>query len=91
VRAALGATRPQLSRLMLGGTVRLLGIGLGLGLLLAWAGASLIRSFLYKVQPLDVPTIGLVIGSLFTLALLVSLRPALRAARVDLAQILREP
>ena len=42
------------------------------------------------VPALDVPTIGGVVALLFTLAMIVTVRPALRAAQVDLARLLRE-
>ena len=80
IRAALGAGSTQLRRLVLGDTARLVGIGLAAGLALAVAGARFIRSLLYQVEPLD--PLGL--------ALLVSLRPALEATRVDLNRTLRE-
>lgn len=90
VRAALGANRRQLSALVLTETTRLIVLGLVTGLLLAWLGGSLIRSFLFGVQPLDPTTLIVVATAMLTLALAVSLRPALRASRVDLARVLRE-
>lgn len=90
VRAALGATRSHLSALVLSQTTRLVGLGIGAGLLLIRLGAGLIRAFLYRVEPFDVPTMGTVIVLMFGLAIAVTLRPALRAARVDLASVLRE-
>ena len=90
VRAALGASRWQLSALVLTETTRLIVLGLVTGLLLAWLGTSLIRSFLFGIQPLDPTTLVVVATAMLTLALAVSLRPALRASRVDLARVLRE-
>jgi len=90
VRAALGATRGQLGGLVMAETLRLIGFGLAAGLLLAWAGAGTIRSFLFCVQPFDAVTIGGVLTVILVLALVVSLRPAVRASRVDLATVLRE-
>lgn len=90
VRAALGATRGQLSALVLSQTTRLVVLGIGSGLVLVWLGSGLIRALLYGVEPLDVPTLGAVVILLFALAMLVTVRPALRAAQVDLARLLRE-
>ncbi|MBZ5500226.1 MAG: FtsX-like permease family protein [Acidobacteriia bacterium] len=90
IRAALGACGRHLALLVLTETAWLVGFGLSAGLLLAWLGASLIRAFLFRVQPLDPATIGVVAAVILTLALAVSLRPARRAARVDLARVLRE-
>lgn len=90
IRAALGATVGRLALLVIGETARLVGLGLAVGLLLAWTGSSLIRAFLFRVQPLDPVTLGVVAAVILTLALAVSLRPARHAAHVDLGRILRE-
>jgi putative ABC transport system permease protein len=90
IRAALGARSAQLRSLVLRDTARLVGIGLIAGLALAVAGARLIRSLLYQVEPLDPFVLGSVAVAIFGLALLVSLRPALAATRVDLTRVLRE-
>jgi putative ABC transport system permease protein len=89
IRAALGATRRQLGSIILADTARLAVIGVLAGLGLAWLGTTTIRSFLFQVQPFDPLTISIVATSMVALALAVSLRAALRVARVDLAQVLR--
>ena len=90
IRAALGARCAQLRGLVLRDTARLVSVGLGAGLVLAILGARLIRSLLYQVQPLDPTVLITVAAGIFGLALLVSLRPALEATRVDLTRSLRE-
>jgi predicted permease len=90
IRAALGATRRQLGAVVLAETGRLVGGGIVAGLFLAWMGTKTIRSFLFHVAPLDPPTLAIVSASILSLALAVSLRPALRAARVDLARVLKQ-
>jgi ABC-type antimicrobial peptide transport system permease subunit len=90
IRAALGAGSAQLRRLVLGDTARLVGIGLVAGLALAVAGTRLIGSLLYQVEPLDPLVLVTTAAGIFGLALLVSLRPALAATRVDLTRSLRE-
>jgi putative ABC transport system permease protein len=90
IRAALGATGPELARLVLAETVRLVGVGLAIGLALTWLSAGMIRAFLFRVEPLDVLTLGAVAASLLGVALAVSLPPAVRTAGVDLAGVLRE-
>jgi ABC-type antimicrobial peptide transport system permease subunit len=90
IRAALGASGGELVRLVLAETGRLVMFGLAAGLTLVWMGASTIRSFLFGVQPLDPGTLGAVAILILMLAMTVSLRPALRASRVDLATVLRE-
>jgi predicted permease len=90
IRAALGARGGQLRRLLFSETVRLVGAGLLLGLGLAWLGAGTIRAFLFQVEPFDpLVTVG-VAGLIAGLTLVVSLRPALAATRLDLARILRD-
>jgi predicted permease len=90
IRAALGARSGQLRRLVLRDTTRLVGVGLFAGLGLAVLGARLIRSLLYRVEPLDPIVLICVAAGIFGLALLVSLRPALDATRLDLSRSLRE-
>ncbi|HET8698050.1 MAG TPA: FtsX-like permease family protein, partial [Gammaproteobacteria bacterium] len=90
IRAALGARSTHLHRLVLGDTARLVGTGLIAGLALAAAGARSIRSLLYQVQPLDPLVLVTVAAGIFGLALLVSLRPAREAGRVDLNRTSRE-
>ena len=89
IRAALGASRRQLGSIALAETARLIGFGLLAGLGLVWLGASTIRSFLFQVQPLDPVTLGGVAALILILALAVSIRSALRMARVDLATVLK--
>jgi ABC-type antimicrobial peptide transport system permease subunit len=90
IRAALGATGRQLRALLLGDTARLVGSGLALGVVLSWLGAGSIRAFLFQIEPLDPWVIGGVAALIATIALLVSLRPAFAAARLDLTRLLRE-
>ncbi len=89
IRAALGATTESLTILLLRESVVLAGLGLGAGLLLSYLGANVIRAFLFRVQPLDPATLGVVAAVILLLAEATSRRPALRAARVDLAEVLR--
>ncbi len=53
LRMALGATGGEVCRLVLAEGLKLAGLGLGLGLLLAAVGARLIQSMLYGVGPFD--------------------------------------
>jgi putative ABC transport system permease protein len=89
IRAALGATTRSLTMLVVRESAVLVGIGLGAGLLLSCLGANVVRAFLFRVQPLDPATLGGVAALILLLAISVSTRPALRAARVDLAGVLR--
>jgi putative ABC transport system permease protein len=90
IRAALGATRRQLGAMIVREAALQVGLGLAAGFAIAGAGANTIRSFLFQVQPFDPPTLVTVAASILALAAIVSIRPALRAARVDLASVLRD-
>jgi predicted permease len=90
IRAALGATRAALRSLVLKETLKLVGGGLVLGLFLAWLGSGLIRAFMFRVEAVDPQNLLGTSISILLLALVVSLRPALDAARPDLTQTLRD-
>lgn len=90
IRAALGATGGQLGSILLLDTLRLVGAGLLLGFGLSWLGAETIRAFLFQVDPFNPVVTGIVSLTIITMALAVSLRPALTAARQDLATVLRQ-
>jgi predicted permease len=53
IRVALGASRPNILRVVVGGAVRLTLIGVAVGSALAAAGTQLLVSFLYGLSPLD--------------------------------------
>jgi predicted permease len=89
IRAALGARGAQLRALLLQDTLRLVGAGLVVGYFLAWLGAGTIRAFLFQVEPFDPLVTGGVGVTIVVLALVVSLRPAFAATRLDLARVLR--
>jgi ABC-type antimicrobial peptide transport system permease subunit len=89
VRMALGATRQSVARLILRQGSILIGCGLGVGLLLAFATARLIKGFLYQVQPLDVGTYIAVALTLCVIGLIAALIPASRAASIQPMQALR--
>jgi putative ABC transport system permease protein len=83
VRLALGATRSHIHSLILGQGVRLLAVGLGIGLAGALAFSRLLGSFLFEVKAID-PAIYVVVSLLLAAAaLLAGWIPARRASRVD--------
>ncbi len=90
IRSALGATGAGLIRLLLGETIRPVVIGIAAGVGGSLAGARLVRAFVFQVEPLDPLRFAGVAGALLIIAVVVSLRPALRAARVDVARTLRD-
>jgi len=89
IRAAIGADRSRLVRLVLGDGTRLAVIGTALGLAGALAISRLISGLLFQVgsrDPASLLTSGVLLGGV---ALVASLIPAWRAARVDPVEALR--
>jgi putative ABC transport system permease protein len=90
IRMALGAERHSVLRLVLSEGARLVGGGVFLGLLAAFWLTRLLRSQLFEVSPTDPVVFGGVVLVLVAVALAACLAPALRAARVDPMQALRQ-
>jgi predicted permease len=89
IRMALGAGRDQIFRLVFGQTLRLLGVGLGIGVAFAIGVAFITRSLLYLTSALDLLYLGLGACLVFVATLAATLVPAWRAARVNPIQALR--
>jgi predicted permease len=89
VQMALGATAQRIVRSVLARSLRVTGIGIVVGLGMAWATSRSISSFLFGVSPRDPVTFLLVPLILGAVACLASSIPALRASRVDPVEVLR--
>ncbi len=89
VRMALGAARGDVIRLILSQGMRLVGIGLVLGLGAAAAGTRLLGSLLYDVKPLDPFVFGGVTSLFVVVGALACMVPSWRAARIDALTALR--
>jgi len=83
IRLALGAQKEDILWLILRHAVVLLGLGVGIGLVVAWAASSVLRSFLYGAAAWDAATILLVVLTVGLSGLAASYLPARRAAGVD--------
>ncbi len=89
IRMALGADRRRVKTMVFRQTLRLLAIGLIIGLPLAIILSRLYTSLLFEVKPTDPLTFACVIALLSSVALASSYLPALRAANVDPIVVLR--
>ena len=89
IRMALGAQRKELTSLFVRHGLLLAGVGVGIGLLAAFASMRLLSSLLYKVSPLDLATYSTVSLGLIVTAFLASYLPSRRAAGVDPVEALR--
>jgi putative ABC transport system permease protein len=83
VRMALGAQRRDVLRLVVGHALKLVGIGIVIGLLLSFLSTRALSTLLYNVEALDAMTFVFVTITLAAVALLASYIPALRATRAD--------
>ena len=90
IRMALGADRPEVVRMMLREAGIFLGVGVGIGTVLALAAGKAAASLLFNLRPYDPPTLAVAIGALALVGLAASLVPALRAARMDPVTALRD-
>ncbi|HET9369878.1 MAG TPA: ABC transporter permease [Vicinamibacterales bacterium] len=89
VRMALGADPRRVSRLVLGEGLRVTIVGGAVGLLLAFGAGQLVSSLLFGVSPIDPLAFGGTAAALVVVAVAASLKPALRAARLDPVTALR--
>jgi putative ABC transport system permease protein len=89
VRMALGARAGSVIRLVVWQGLRPALAGVVLGIAGAIQFRQLISGLLYEVEPLDPPTIALVILLLSAIVLIACLVPARRAARIPPASALR--
>jgi putative ABC transport system permease protein len=83
VRAALGADRRHVLRLVLGEAAGLAAVGIAAGVVGSLATTRLIRALLFRVEPTDPATIVGISVLLAVTALVASYVPARRAMRVD--------
>ena len=90
IRAALGADRRQILSLVIFEGLRLIGIGLVIGIGGALVLGQYMQSLLYGVSPADLITLAGAIIVLGITGCLACLLPALRAARIDPIIVLRE-
>jgi ABC-type antimicrobial peptide transport system permease subunit len=89
IRCALGASRYDVLRLIVGDTLRVVALGLVLGLAGGVAFGRVVASQLYGVSALDAPTFLLVPPLLLGIAMVAALVPAAQAVALDPVTALR--
>jgi putative ABC transport system permease protein len=89
VRGALGATRTDILKLVMGQGLGLVALGLGIGLLGAFAATRVMHSMLFGVSAYDPLSFAQAAALLIGVSALATALPARRAAGVDPAIALR--
>jgi predicted permease len=89
VRTALGAQRQDVLKLVIGQGAKLAAIGVGIGLLAAFASTRVLVQLLYGVKALDPITFIGISALLVAIAMLASYIPARRAVKVSPIEALR--
>ncbi len=90
IRMALGATPAGVIRLVLARVALLVGGGVVIGVAVSWWSSMFIASLVFGVAPRDATTTTVAIAVLATVGALAGLLPAMRAARIDPARVLRQ-
>jgi predicted permease len=89
IRVALGARAADIFRSVLGSSLATVGMGVAVGVAASLLTARLLSSLLFGVRPHDAAVLGTTVTVLLATALIATLWPARRAARVDPASSLR--
>jgi ABC-type antimicrobial peptide transport system permease subunit len=89
LRAALGAEPGDVTRMVLGEAVRVTIIGILIGVPVGLAATRLIRTQLFGVGTVDLPSLSIAIVLLVMTAVVASYLPARRAAEVGPLEALR--
>ena len=89
IRVAMGAQRGDVLRMVMRQGLWLVGLGSGMGLLLAAAGSRLLTRLLFGVPPLDPVTFGGAAALFAVIGLAACYVPARRATRIDATEALR--
>jgi putative ABC transport system permease protein len=89
IRLALGATRADVLRLVVGQGVILTIVGLAIGLAGSYAAGRVLAAMLFQISPRDPATFGVLAALLGGVAVLASAVPGWRATRIDPITALR--
>jgi hypothetical protein len=89
IRAALGARGRDITRWVVGQSLRATVPGMAAGLVLAWAGAGYLRDLLFGIGVHDALTFGAVIIVVAAVTLIAAWLPARTATKVQTSELLR--
>jgi predicted permease len=89
IRMALGATRGSVLKMVAGSGLRLIGIGVVLGLVASYFAVRLIANQIWGIPQYDPLTLGAVVGAMVLVGLAACYFPARRATTVDPLTALR--
>jgi predicted permease len=90
VRMTLGATARDVMRLVLGQSLVMIFVGVGVGILAALAAGRILNRLVEGMRPADASTFAITIPVLIIAALFASFVPARRASRIDPVSALRQ-
>ncbi len=89
IRLALGASSPHVVRRVTAGILGMVFLGLAVGVTGGVAGGRFLESLLFEVRMTDLSMVAIPVLTLLGAVVLAALPPAIRAARIDPAQTLR--
>jgi predicted permease len=89
VRIAIGATRAQVVRRVIGDTLRVAGLGVAAGVAAAVSVVQVVETLLWDLEPRDPLTLSVVAVVLTLVAMLAAWLPARNASRLDPMHVLR--
>lgn len=90
VRFAMGATRGNVLGMVIGQSLRVIGLGVVAGLVVTVLLTRLMSAQLFDVAPTDIPNLAVMSIALMVVALVASAVPAMRASRMSPVAALRE-
>ncbi len=83
IRLALGAWRTDVVRMVIGDSLALVGVGIGIGAVFVLVCRRFVAALLFNVAPTDPASLAAAVAVMIVLAVLASYLPARRASRVD--------
>jgi ABC-type antimicrobial peptide transport system permease subunit len=90
MRVVLGASRPQVAALVLGGMMKAVGVGLAIGSMAALWGGTLLTTQLYRVHPRDPAAMAAALVALTIVAMAATWPAVRRAWRIDPLAAIRD-